>query len=182
MSLKLLCIVALLSLLLVSSVLAETWGPLSPDNYVDLTTLTIDRTVAGPGEWLWTFTLHHGNSAATALRQFSAGLLVDDTGGLGVGDINSGHYYAYSSSIAGVTEIETAGNAMWLGFAMSSGQTATFSFKTDLPEVGLASHIARDNTYTPSWANAQTPAVPEPSGLMALLIGVVGLTGWLKKR
>jgi hypothetical protein len=182
MSLKLLCIAAVMSLLLVSPVLAEVWGPLASDNYADQTVLQITRAVTGASEWQWTFSLHHGSASATAIHQFSAGLLVDDTGGLGFGSLSSGHYYGYTSSIAGATAIETTGNAIWLGFLLSYGQTATFSFKTDLPEVGLASHIARDNTYTPTWASAQTPATPEPAGFAALMIGLVGLVGRLKKK
>lgn len=180
MSLRLLCIALVLSLLLVSPVLAISWGPLSPDTY-DQSTLLIARDVTGTNEWQWTFTLYHGKATATPIRQFSAGLLVDDTGGLGIGDVSSGHYYGYGSSIS-TAKIETSGNAMWLGFALAYGQTATFSFKTDLSEVGLASHTARDNAYVPTWTNAQTPDIPEPAGVLALMSGLVGLVGILRKK
>ena len=178
---KLLCLAALISLLLVTPALAQTWGLLSADNYSDATTLQINRTAAGAGEWTWTFTLYHGNSTATPLHQFSVGLLVDDTAGLGNGDLTSGHYYNYTSSIT-ATKFETQENALWLGFTLPYGQSATFSFTTDLDSIGLANHEARDNTYTPTWANAQTPVAPEPSGIAALMVGFVGLAGRLRRR
>jgi|GEM_PF-6417106 len=179
---KLLCFALLLVVLSTAPALADLWGPLKTDNYNDQTTLLITRNATGANEWEWTFTLYHGAANATPLHQFSVGLLADDTNGMGLGDINSGHYYGYSSSIAGTTCIETSGNAMWLGFALAYGQNATFSFKTDLPSVGLASHIARDHTYTPIWDMAQTPVVPEPGSILVLATGLVGLIVRLRKK
>jgi len=86
----------------------SAFGPYAPSNYSDNTTLTIQQAFLGGGEYEWTYTLFHGSAASdpTPVRQFSVGLLVDDTTGQGQGSLTTGHYYDYSSSFSSVWTYE----------------------------------------------------------------------------
>lgn len=171
-----------------SATASDTWGKHTPTNYSDGTWVEITREKISSSEYQWTYYLHHGASGATALHQFSVGLLVDDTGDTGIGDTASGHYYDYKSSFTSTFVIESYENVTWYGFALNYGQNAWFKFKTDLPGVGYANHAARDHKYTPNWFDKETPimsgpAIPEPSSLLVLLTGLtIPIATSLKKK
>lgn len=157
---------------------AEVFGTF---DYGDGTTLKIERAAISQG-YEWTYTLHHGNTARDPLEFFSVGLQYDDRQGNSVGDINGGRIFTYNSSESTAIASEGQGSAKWFNFTLNPGETAWFSFQTDLTDVGYANHVARDTTYEPMWANRETPVTPEPTGLMAMLTGIGAAAGFWRKR
>ena len=170
-------LVVLLTVAVASASCASVWVLYDPRNYgADGTTRTIEQLGLGSGEFEWTYTLYHG-ATAPVIHDFSVGLLITDDY-----QLDSGHFYEYGSSLATANVLEMTEHAMWYGFLLGSGETASFTFKTDLPSVGLANHQARNNTYTPDWQMKETPFVPGPASLPALMCGLVGLTALKRRR
>lgn len=181
---KILIFLMVLLAAMVSASCSSAWEINHPMNYNDNTTLQIVRTELSSSECEWAFYFHYGSTRAitTPIDMFSIGVLVDDTNGMPVGDLQSGHFYGYDSSIAGLNPVEEVGNITWAGFSLPNNSDAWFKFKTDLMGVDYADHIARDHSYIPLWMEQKTPgAVPEPATLLTIGIGLLPLIVRRKK-
>ncbi|MCE5199280.1 MAG: hypothetical protein ABFD54_15645 [Armatimonadota bacterium] len=161
---------------------ALAFGPYTSSGSLPASILQITRNQVG-SDWEWIYTL----TVPTLPRdnwvhQFSVGLVVDDTKGADSGSLTSGHYWDYEFNGVHHDVIESKWHATW-EFSGLSNTTATFRFLTDLPDVDLASHIARDSSYIVTWDCVETPGVvPEASTVMLGFVGLCTAGGLLKLR
>ena len=167
-----------------SLVASNTWAELHPTNYVinaDNSTLTVTRTEISADKCVWTYVLNYQSSSSIAkLTSFDISVLTNDTNEEGDGDLYSGHFKDYYSSLVKAKPVEFEGNLYWSNFKLLNGTSATFSFTTDLMDWTFSNVVANGaNTpdCSPSWTNVPIPSAetPEPGGLLALFCGCVGL-------